>query len=114
MSPVQGSAIPISKYPGAVGRASAADVDRIKAPSAPELLQSTVPGAIISDAQGNSYQRDLQYRGFEASPVNGVAQGLAVYQNGVRINESFGDIVNWDFLPDNAIEGITVLGANPV
>ena len=27
---------------------------------------------------------------------------------------SFGDIVNWDFLPDNAIEGITILGANPV
>jgi iron complex outermembrane recepter protein len=94
MSPVQGSSIPISKYPGAVGRASADDIDRVKAPSAPELLQSTVPGAIISDAQGNAYQRDLQYRGFEASPVNGVAQGLAVYQNGVRINESFGDIVN--------------------
>ena len=41
-------------------------------------------------------------------------QGLAVYQNGVRINEAFGDIVNWDFLPDNAIEGITIIGANPV
>ena len=41
-------------------------------------------------------------------------QGLAVYQNGVRINESFGDIVNWDFLPDTAIEGITIVGANPV
>ena len=73
-----------------------------------------MPGAIISDAQGNIYQRNLQYRGFEASPVNGVAQGLAVYQNGVRINESFGDIVNWDFLPDNAIEEITIIGANPV
>ena len=114
MSPVQGSSIPISKYPGAVGRASASDIDRAKLPSAPELLQQTVPSALISDAQGNIYQRDLQYRGFEASPVNGVAQGIAVYQNGVRINESFGDIVNWDFLPDNAIEGITIVGANPV
>ncbi len=69
---------------------------------------------ILGDAQGNVYQRNLQYRGFEASPVNGVAQGLAVYQNGVRINESFGDIVNWDFLPDNAIAGITITGPNPV
>ena len=41
-------------------------------------------------------------------------QGLAVYQNGVRIDESFGDIVNWDFLPESAIEGITIVGANPV
>jgi iron complex outermembrane receptor protein len=32
----------------------------------------------------------------------------------VRINESFGDIVNWDFLPDSAIDGITIVGANPV
>ena len=32
----------------------------------------------------------------------------------MRINESFGDIVNWDFLPDSAIAGITIVGANPV
>jgi hypothetical protein len=54
-----------------------------------------VPSALISDAQGNICQRDLQYRSFEASRVNGAAQGIAVYQNGVRINESLGDIVNW-------------------
>ena len=26
-----------------------------------------------------------------------------VYQNGVRINEAYGDIVNWDFIPETAI-----------
>ena len=80
----------------------------------PNVIQQTVPGAILEDAQGNGFQQNLQYRGFDSSPVNGVPQGLAVYQNGVRINESFGDIVNWDFLPDSAIEGITIVGANPV
>jgi iron complex outermembrane receptor protein len=114
MSPVAGSEIPITQYPGAVGRASAQDVSKFHDASLPEVLQNTVPGVVLGDAQGNVYQRNLQYRGFEASPVNGVAQGLAVYQNGVRINESFGDIVNWDFIPDNAIDGITILGANPV
>ena len=114
MSPVPGSEIPISKYPGAVGRASSSDISKFNDAALPELLQNTVPGVVIGDAQGNVYQRNLQYRGFEASPVNGVPQGLAVYQNGVRINESFGDIVNWDFLPDNAIDGISILGANPV
>ena len=73
-----------------------------------------MPGVILGDAQGNVFQRNLQYRGFKSSPVNGVPQGLAVYQNGVRINESFGDIVNYDFLPDNAINGMTIIGANPV
>ena len=100
MSPVAGSDIPIGKFPGAVGRASSADIQRSGDPSVPEVLQNTVPGAILSDAQGNVFQRTLQFRGFDASPVNGAAQGIAVYQNGVRINESFGDIVNWDFLPE--------------
>ncbi|MEO8419873.1 MAG: TonB-dependent receptor [Hyphomicrobium sp.] len=114
MSPLSGSEVPISQYPAAVGRASQDDIAKFKDASVPEVLQNTVPGVILSDAQGNAYQRTLQYRGFDSSPLNGDAQGLAVYQNGVRINESFGDIVNWDFLPDNAIAGISILGANPV
>jgi iron complex outermembrane recepter protein len=114
MSPVDGSAIPITKYPGAVGRGNASDIERTGDTYIPEVLQQTVPGVILEDAQGNVFQRNLQYRGFDSSPVNGVAQGLAVYQNGVRINESFGDVVNWDFLPDNSIDGMTIIGANPV
>ena len=114
MSPVEGSSIPIGSFPGAVGRGSAEDFNRTGYTYAPEVLQQTVPGVILGDAQGNVFQRNLQYRGFESSPVNGVPQGLAVYQNGVRINESFGDIVNYDFLPDNAISGMTIIGANPV
>ena len=114
MSPVEGSAIPIGNFPGAVGRGSAQDFNRTGYTYAPEVLQQTVPGVILGDAQGNVFQRNLQFRGFDSSPVNGVPQGLAVYQNGVRINESFGDIVNYDFLPDNAINGMTIIGANPV
>ncbi|HEY7670232.1 MAG TPA: TonB-dependent receptor, partial [Hyphomicrobium sp.] len=114
MSPVAGSDIPIGKFPGAVGRTDSSDIQRTGDTYVPEVLQSTVPSAILSDAQGNVFQRTLQFRGFDASPVNGQAQGIAVYQNGVRINESFGDIVNWDFIPDAAIDGITIIGANPV
>ncbi len=114
MSPLAGSSIPIGKYPGAVGRASAADIERSGTTFVPSIIQQTVPGAILEDLQGNGFQQNLEYRGFNSSPLNGVPQGLAVYQNGVRINESFGDIVNWDFLPDSAIEGITIVGANPV
>ena len=44
----------------------------------------------------------------------GTPQGLAVYQNGVRINEVFGDIVNWDFIPQNAINQLTLVPSNPV
>ncbi len=57
---------------------------------------------------------EVSYRGFDASPVGGRAQGLAVYQNGVRINEAFGDTVNWDVIPSTAIESMTIVSNNPV
>ncbi|MFM7083577.1 MAG: TonB-dependent receptor, partial [Hyphomicrobium sp.] len=69
---------------------------------------------ILSDTAGGGLRTDIQYRGFDASPVGGRSQGLAVYQNGVRINESFGDTVNLDLIPAIAISNITVLGANPI
>src|SRR5271154_793134 len=49
-----------------------------------------------------------------ASPVLGTPQGLAVYQNGVRINEAFGDTVNWDLFPDIAISHVDIVSANPL
>ena len=56
---------------------------------------------------------DIQFRGFVASPVAGTPQGLAVYQNGMRINEAFGDTVNWDLIPTAAIRSVTVVTNNP-
>jgi iron complex outermembrane recepter protein len=84
---------------------------------APDLLQAmfqAVPFVALSDQTGNQFQLNLNYRGYIASPVIGTPQGLAVYQNGVRINEVFGDIVNWDFIPQNAINRLTLVPSNPV
>src|SRR5262249_59494248 len=47
------------------------------------------------------------------SPIPGTAQGLAVYQNSVRVNEAFGDTVNWDLIPTTAIRSATVVTNNP-
>jgi len=69
----------------------------------------------INEAQSNPLQPDVQYRGFTLSPLLGLPQGLAVYQNGVRINEPFGDTMNWDLLPESSIGSINLIGgANPV
>jgi outer membrane receptor protein involved in Fe transport len=114
MSPVAGSDLPIEYVPTTVGRANAEDFNRTLETNVQQLLQSTVPGVFMNDSQGNSFQGGVQYRGFESSPINGAPQGIAVYQNGTRINEVFGDVVNWDFIPAIAIDSITVLGANPV
>ncbi len=114
MSPVAGSDLPIEYVPTAVGRANSDDFNRTRETNVPQLLQATVPGVFMNDTQGNVFQGGVQYRGFESSPINGAPQGIAVYQNGTRINEVFGDVVNWDFIPAIAVDSITVLGANPV
>ena len=56
------------------------------------------------------------FHGFEASPaLQGTPQGIAVYQNGVRVNkEAFGDTVNWDAIPQAAIARLDVWSSNPV
>ena len=68
----------------------------------------------INDDLDDPFQPDILYRGFEASPVLGTPQGLAVYQNGVRINEAFGDTVNWDLFPDIAINQVELVSSSPL
>ena len=114
MTPVKGSEIPLDKVPGSVSLVSSADIQSSGSPALQDALQQYVPGAIVSDVTGNPFSVDVQYRGFTASPVEGTPQGLAVYQNGVRINEVFGDTVNWDLIPSNAINGVTVVSGNPL
>lgn len=114
MSPVSGSSIPLTKVPRAVSRATAADIEDDGLRQVQNVLNQNVPGIILTDTAGGGLRTDIQYRGFDASPIGGRSQGLAVYQNGVRINEAFGDTVNLDLIPAIAINDITVLGANPI
>ena len=81
-----------------------------------DLLRTLVdqaPGVIIDEAQGNPFQPNLIYRGFEASPLVGGQQGLAVYLNGTRFNSPFGDTTNFDLIPDIAIDRTEISGSNP-
>lgn len=80
-----------------------------------QSLNENVPSVFLSDTESNPFQADIYYRGFNASAVLGSAEGLAVYQNGDRINEAFGDTVLWDVVPLFAVSRIEVLpGSDPV
>jgi iron complex outermembrane receptor protein len=103
-SPVPGATIDIDKVPSNVETVQIADLTRDRAAGLTAALNSRLGSININDTLADSFEPDILYRGFEASPVLGTPQGLAVYQNGVRINEAFGDAVNWDLLPDVAID----------
>lgn len=72
-------------------------------------------GVNVNEIVGSPFQTDLTYRGFRASPILGTGQGLSVYLDGVRINEPFGDVINWDMLPEAAIGRLWLVpGSNPL
>jgi iron complex outermembrane recepter protein len=102
------------KIPAMVQTVPAEDFDRRKSPNVTDTLQQMVPGALSIDVNGNPFSQDLFYRGFVASPRQGVPQGIAVYQNGIRVNEVFGDTVNWDLISPQAIYRADVFTNNPV
>jgi outer membrane receptor protein involved in Fe transport len=80
-----------------------------------ETMARTLAGVNLNEVAGSPYQHDVTYRGFRASPLLGTAQGLSVYLDGVRVNEPFGDVVNWDMLPEAAIgQWMLAPGSNPL
>ena len=111
---IPGTTIDIDKVPGNVQVLSAADLIREGAASLTSALNANLSSININDDLDDPFQPDILYRGFEASPVLGTPQGLAVYQNGVRINEAFGDTVNWDLFPDVAINQVELVSSSPV
>jgi iron complex outermembrane recepter protein len=113
MAPGAGGKLPIDKVPAGITVVSGEQIDRAGSTSVTEALNTYVPGAFINEALGNPLAADLQYRGFSSSPLNGTPQGLAIYQNGVRLNEVFGDSMNWDLLPLIAIADIALMSNNP-
>lgn len=114
-TPLPGSGVDIDKVPANVQTLGAGSLWR---DGADDLLPSAAARELssvnLNSEQGTSYQSDFVYRGFEASPISGIPQGIAVYQNGVRINEAFGDTVNWELIPQFAVNRMTIQSNNPV
>ena len=110
-----GAGLDLNKIPFPVQVGNANDLDQANVLGIADFLRQNFASVSLNDAQNNPLQPDLQYRGFTASPLLGLAQGISVYQNGVRINEPLGDAVHWDLLPQSAIQNVTLSGgANPL
>ena len=107
------TALAVDKVPSSINFVNTPEIQRTNSLNVMDALQQNVAGVNISNVAGNEFQSNIEFRGFVASPVSGTPQGLAVYQNGVRVNEAFGDTVNWDLIPTAAIKSIAVVTNNP-
>jgi iron complex outermembrane receptor protein len=112
VTPLAGAGVSRDKIPSNVQSLDIGATPRIGVSAADWLM--TLASVQINEVQSNPFQPDLQFRGFTASPLLGLPQGIVVYQDGVRVNEPFGDTVNWDLLPLNAVQRLDVMpGSNP-
>lgn len=114
-TPLHGVGLDARKIPGHVQSATAEEIERSQALDVSDFMNQTMGSVSVNAAQNNPFQPDLKFRGFTASPLVGNAQGISVYQDGVRINEPFGDAVNFELLPKSAIASMNMMsGSNPL
>jgi iron complex outermembrane receptor protein len=113
-SPLPGLGIDRDKVPSNAQSLPAPEITTQGPTSFTTQLNQRVGSVNIEENQGNPFQPDVLYRGFEGSPISGTPIGIAVYQNGVRVNEPFGDNINWDLIPNFAIDNTSIIPTNPI
>ena len=114
-APLTSIGTPLNEIPANVQIGTSKQISQQDSLNLGEFLDNNMGSVNASNSVGNPYQMDISYRGFTASPILGTAIGLSVFMDGVRINEPFGDIVNWDLIPTNAIASINLIpGSNPL
>jgi outer membrane receptor protein involved in Fe transport len=114
-APLPGFGLPLNQIPSNVQSANSEDLKRAQTTGIADYLNRSFTGVNVSESAANPLQLDINYHGFTASPLLGTPEGLSVYVDGVRVNESFGDTVNWDLIPESAISTVSLIsGSNPV
>lgn len=115
VGPLPGLGLTKEQIAGNVQSISAKEIKDAQSLSLTDLLNSKFQSVNVNDYQGNPFQMDVTYRGFTAGPQIGTPQGLSVFFDGIRVNEPFGEVVNWDLIPMNAIASMDVFpGSNPL
>ena len=114
-TPLGATGLELKRIPGNVQSAEDEEIHRHEAFGLTDFMNRRLESVNINDTQNNPYQPDITYRGFNASPLLGTPIGISVYQDGVRVNEPFGDTVNWDLIPQIAISSMELVpGSNPL
>jgi outer membrane receptor protein involved in Fe transport len=114
-TPLGGLGLPLNQIPSNVQTADSKEMQRQQTLNLADYLNANFSGVNVSESADNPFQLDINYHGFTASPLLGTPEGLSVYVDGVRLNGSFGDTVNWDLIPQSAMSTVTLMsGSNPV
>ncbi len=109
LTPISSVGMDIERFPWSAQQISTSSRSTAEDRNVSRVLDQQMAGVHVDEVQNNPLQPDVYYRGFSTSPLLGAAQGLTVWEDGVRVNEIFGDVVQWDLLPSLAVDSIELL-----
>jgi outer membrane receptor protein involved in Fe transport len=107
--------LPVKDVPYAIQTATGEEIREQPGVSIADYMVNNLEGVTVNEVGGNPYQLEINYRGYNGTPLVGNPQGLSIYVDGVRQNMPFSNNVLWDTIPDFAIDNMQLVGgSNPV
>jgi outer membrane receptor protein involved in Fe transport len=107
--------LPLNIIPANIQIATPKAINAQSGVSLADYMSTNMQSVSVTEMGGNPWQPEVTFRGYSASPLLGMPQGMSTYVDGVRVNEPFGDVTLWDKIPNFAIGGMQLVpGSNPM
>ena len=114
-TPLPSFGLPLNIIPANIQIATPKAINSQAGVSLADYMNNNMQSVSTTEMGGNPWQPEITFRGFSASPLLGMPQGISTYLDGVRVNEPFGDVTLWDKIPNFAIGGMQLIpGSNPL
>jgi outer membrane receptor protein involved in Fe transport len=115
VTPLPSIGLPLNIIPSNIQIATPKAINNQTGVSLADYMNNNMQSVSTTEMGGNPWQPEITFRGFSASPLLGMPQGISTYVDGVRMNEPFGDVTLWDKIPNFAIGGMQLVpGSNPL
>ena len=114
-TPLPSLGLPLNIIPANIQIATPKAINAQSGVSLADYMSTNMQSVSVTEMAGNPWQPEVTFRGYSASPLLGMPQGMSTYVDGVRVNEPFGDVTLWDKIPNFAIGGMQLVpGSNPM
>ena len=114
-TPLPSLGLPLNIIPANIQIATPKAINAQSGVSLADYMSTSMQSVSVTEMGGNPWQPEVTFRGYSASPLLGMPQGMSTFVDGVRVNEPFGDVTLWDKIPNFAISGMQLIpGSNPM
>ena len=114
-TPLPSIGLPKNMVPANIQTVKSSELEAQSGVSIADFMVNNLQGVTVNEVGGNPFQLELNFRGYNATPIAGNPQGVSVYIDGIRTNQAFSNVVLWDLIPNFAISDMQVIaGSNPV